>query len=127
MKIKKLWTMPANLGEYGSDLYASVGRKAVQNGTLEDSDRSMFISLCQSWQLSQMAWTDIIANGIVADGDRKTIKKAPSFTIYKASMDNYVRLCTHFGLSPLSRGDKFIITSKPTAKEKHAERFFKVV
>lgn len=127
MKIKKLWPMPKRLGKYGQSLYRSVGRKLVQNRQLDAIDRDLFISLCQAWELSQKALDEIIADGISVDGGRKVLKKHPSFTIYKVSFDNYVKLCGHFGLSPLSRGEKFITTEKPTKKEKKVERFFKTV
>jgi len=127
MKIKNLWKMPDGLGGYGIELYRRVGPKLVKNGYLDDVDYDLFIALCESYHLLRMAMVELKADGLSIDGGRGVKKKHPTFAIYRVVFDNFSKLCNHFGLSPLARGEKFVITEKTTKEGKKVERFFKAV
>ena len=125
MKIKKLWTMPDHLGEHGQAFYKRIGRELVKNRHLEGADYALFVSLCDQYDLAQLALLELHRDGISVSGGREVPKKHPAFTVYKALMENFIKLCAHFGLSPKSRGDKFVIIEKPTKEELKVERFFR--
>ena len=61
--------------------------------------------------------------GLSVDGLKGTNKKHPAFTQWKAYSDLYLKLLSHFGLSPYSRGVK--IMPKEERKENGKEKFFK--
>ena len=127
MKIKNLWNMPTDLEEYGQDIYKRIGPKLVKNGHLDDVDYDLFIALCESYHLLRMATIELKADGLSIDGGRGVKKKHPTFAIYRVVFDNFSKLCNHFGLSPMARGEKFVIFNKATREEKKVERFFKTV
>lgn len=130
MKIKNLWKAPDDLGEYGVEIYKRIGPKLVKARRLADIDFDLFVAMCGSGHLAKMALLEIERDGLSVDGGRGVKKKHPSFAIYKTAMDNFVRLSSHFGLSPMSRNEKFeVMEKKKKAKpgEKDVERFFKAV
>ena len=127
MKIKNLWAVPEDMGEYGKEFFRRIGPKLVKNKRLADEDYYSFIALCDNHHMAKTALKQIERDGITVDGGRGVLKKHPAFAIYRVTFDNFAKLCNHFGLSPMARGEKFMVAERPSKKEKSVERFFKTV
>ena len=127
MKIQKLWLCAKDLGEHGKRLWRSVGPRLVEAGSLDDLDRETFGTLCRTYHKMVVADALLEVEGLSVEGLKGTNKKHPAFTQWKAYSDLYLKLLSHFGLSPQSRGMKVRpaeeVKEKPAeeAKEKPAE------
>ena len=122
MKIKKLWATPKHLGKYGKSLWDRVGKQLVTDESLDDLDYETFETLCSNYDRMRSADDEIKKDGLTIDDGRGVKKKHPGFAIWKTSQDNYIRLLSHFGLSPQSRGRK--IEPKEQVVENGKARFF---
>jgi len=122
MKIKTLWKVPTELGVYGQAIWKRVGKQLVKDESLDDLDRETFQTLCSNYDRMRFADDEIKTDGLTIDDGRGVKKKHPAFAIWKTSQDNYVRLLSHFGLSPHSRGKKVEPKQEETIDGK--KRFF---
>ncbi|HOI95029.1 MAG TPA: phage terminase small subunit P27 family [Syntrophobacter fumaroxidans] len=122
MKIKAMWPAPKGLGNYGTDLWKRVGKSLVKSGSLDDLDRETFETLCRNYERMRLADELMTSEGLTVDGGRGVPKKHPAFSIWKTAHDNYVRLLTHFGLSPMSRGTR--VEPKEPESNDGKNRFF---
>jgi P27 family predicted phage terminase small subunit len=127
MKLKTMWRAPKDLGRWGKELWKQAGGELVKAGSLEPMDRQTFLTMCICYDRMMAADAEMREDGLSVDsGTGPGIKKKhPSFAIWKTSMDGYMRLLGHFGLSPQSRGLK--VKPKEEAKGNGKERFFKSV
>jgi P27 family predicted phage terminase small subunit len=123
MKINKLWSCPKDLGEHGRRLWRSVGPRLVESGSLDDLDRETFDTLCRTYHKMTVADINLESEGAFVDGLRGTIKKSPFLTQWKTYSDLYIKLLSHFGLSPLSRGKR--IQPMEAVQANGKDRFFK--
>ena len=123
MKIKTLWRIPDDLGEHGRVLFRRVGKALVKANALDDLDRESFETLCRDYDLMRKAQLELDRDGLtVATPNGDGLKKHPAFSIWKTAHDNYVRLCSHFGLSPMARGLK--VDTQERKQSEKARRFF---
>ena len=126
MKLKRLWRTPDNLGEYGKQHWQETGALLVSNEILFELDKGPFELLCIAYNRVREAEALMQEQGIVISGAKEgTTKQHPALAVWKGAMDVYGRLCKHFGLSPLSRGEKITIKEKPKKGVKDVNRFFK--
>jgi P27 family predicted phage terminase small subunit len=123
MKTIKLWKAPSDLGEHGKRLWKSVGPRLVESGSLDNLDRETFETLCRVYHKMTVADRLLENEGLAVDGLHDTTKKHPAFTMWKAYSDLYLKLLSHFGLSPYSRGVK--ITPREEENSDGKNRFFK--
>ena len=123
MKVTKLWPCPSSLGCHGKKLWRSVGPRLVASGSLDGLDRETFETLCRTYHKMTIADITLDEEGLSAEGLRGTTKKNPFFTQWKAYSDLYLKLLSHFGLSPQSRGIK--VRPMEEVKDNGKERFFK--
>ena len=121
MAITRLWRCPPDLGEHGKRLWESVGPRLAEAGSLEELDRETFILLCRTYHRMMMLDKLLEDEGYVVKGENKTQKKHPAFSEWKSYSDLYVKLLSHFGLSPTSRGAKI----HPKEPDNGKRRFFK--
>jgi len=122
MIIKQLWQVPNTLGEHGQVLYKRVGKELIKSESLDSLDKEAFVTLCQNYDRMISADAEIKKDGLTVDDGRGVKKKHPAFAIWKTSQDNYVRLLSHFGLSPHARGRK--IEPKKETKKNGKDQFF---
>lgn len=123
MKISRLWKIPEDLGEHGRRLWKSAGPLLVESGSLDDLDRETFTTLCRVYHKMVVADSLLEVEGLSVDGLKGTNKKHPAFSQWKAYSDLYLKLLSHFGLSPYSRGVK--IHPKEEEKKNGKSKFFK--
>jgi len=123
MKMSRLWECPPDLGDHGKRLWKNAGRLLVQAGSLDELDRETFETLCRVYHKMVVADSLLEAEGLSVEGLHGTDKKHPCFTQWKAYSDLYVKLLSHFGLSPYSRGIR--VQPKEEKKESGKARFFK--
>ena len=121
MRIKNLWRPPSGLGVHGQRLWRHVGKKLVDAGSLDDLDRETFEVLCRTYH-KMIVCDDLLEVGGLMVSGVKGDKKSPAYTQWKAYSDLYVKLLSHFGLSPYSRGMK--IQPKEEVKKDGKDRFF---
>jgi len=122
MKIKTLWKPPEGLGNHGRKMWRNVGQKLVDAGSLDGLDRETFETLCRAYHKMVVADDILEAEGLSVKSERGS-KKHPAFSQWKSYSDLYVKLLSHFGLSPYSRGVK--IQPKQEKKADGKDRFFK--
>ncbi|MEN6486353.1 MAG: phage terminase small subunit P27 family [Syntrophobacteraceae bacterium] len=122
MKIKSMWPVPKGLGHYGTELWKRVGKALVKSGSLDDLDRETFETLCRVYERMRTADDLMSTEGLTVDGGRGVPKKHPAFSVWKTSHDGYVRLLTHFGLSPMARGMR--VEPKEAESKDGKSRFF---
>lgn len=123
MKIGKIWSVPKDLGDHGKRLWRSVGPRLVEAGSLDDLDRETFETLCRTYHKMVIADIALEDEGLSVEGLRGTMKKSPFFTQWKAYSDLYIKLLSHFGLSPHSRG--MVVKPAEEVKNDGKKRFFK--
>ena len=121
MQVKNLWKPPASLGKNGRRLWSRVGQRLVDSGSLDDLDRETFETLCRAYHKMIIADDLLEAEGLSVESERGS-KKHPAFSQWKSYSDLYVKLLSHFGLSPSSRGVK--IQPKEEVKKDGKDRFF---
>ena len=124
MRVKKLWKSPSGLGKHGRKLWRNVGQRLVDSESLDELDRETFETLCRTYHKMVVADDLLEAEGLSVDSERGS-KKHPAFTQWKSYSDLYVKLLSHFGLSPQARGTK--VHPKQEVKGNGKERFFKSV
>lgn len=95
----------------------------MEAGSLDDLDRETFETLCRTYHKMVISDIALEEEGLSVEGLRGTTKKSPFFTQWKAYSDLYLKLLSHFGLSPQSRGMK--VRPAEEVKENGKERFFK--
>lgn len=118
--IKKLWSMPKNLTEYGAEFYKRVGKQLVQFEILTELDKESFTALCIAYHVMLEAQNGILEFGSVVKGSKDEIKKNPSFTNFKMAADIFHRLSKRFYLCPADReGVKIEKPEKSNGKEKY--------
>ena len=122
MIVQKLWKPPTELGKHGRKLWRNVGQRLVDSESLDELDKETFETLCRTYHKMVVADDLLEAEGLSVDSERGS-KKHPAFTQWKSYSDLYVKLLSHFGLSPYSRGVK--IQPKQEVKSDGKERFFK--
>jgi len=123
MKISRLWKVPPDLGVHGVKLWKNVGPLLVESGSLDQLDRETFESLCRVYHKFVTADLELEEAGLSVNDQRGSEKKHPAFTQWKAYSDLYIKLLSHFGLSPYSRGVK--IRPKEQEERNGKTRFFK--
>jgi P27 family predicted phage terminase small subunit len=123
MRISRLWKIPEDLGVHGQKLWRNVGPLLAEAGSLDELDRETFETLCRVYHKMVMADHLLEEEGLSTDGTRGTVKKHPAFTLWKAYSDLYLKLLSHFGLSPYSRGVK--VVPREEGKDDGKTRFFK--
>jgi P27 family predicted phage terminase small subunit len=125
MKLKSMWKVPKDLGPYGRELWRRAGRELVKAGSLEEMDKETFLTMCLCYDRMMKADKEMQDEGLSVDsGTGPGIKKKhPSFAIWKTSLDAYMKLLSHFGLSPQARGSK--VLPQQEVKENGKDRFFK--
>ncbi|MBF0232497.1 MAG: phage terminase small subunit P27 family [Desulfamplus sp.] len=117
MKIDRLWLVPPDMGEYGKALWKRIGKDLVESGSLDSLDRESFDTMCRNYDRMRVADKQMTDEGVTVDG-RDGPKKHPAFPVWKTAFDNYVKLSSHFGLTPMSRGFKVTPTEKAVSNEK---------
>lgn len=123
MKISRLWNVPQDLGKHGQKLWKSAGPLLVESGSLDDLDRETFETLCRAYHKMVVADGLLEVEGLSVEGLHGTNKKHPAFSQWKAYSDLYLKLLSHFGLSPYSRGVKII--PREEVSENGKAKFFK--
>lgn len=123
MKISRLWPVPKDLGEYGRRLWRNVGPLLAESGSLDELDRETFESLCRVYHKFKRADLELEEAGLSMNDARGSEKKPPQFTMWKAYSELYIKLLSHFGLSPSSRGMK--IRPREEEQKNGKSRFFK--
>ena len=123
--LKTMWRVPKDLGPYGRELWQRSGRELVKAGSLEEMDKEAFLTMCLCYDRMMKADQEMQEEGLSVDsGTGPGIKKKhPSFAIWKTSLDAYMKLLSHFGLSPQARGVK--VNPKSEVKKDGKDRFFK--
>lgn len=123
--MKRTWPVPSDLGPHGSKYWTRTARLLFKSGSLHELDRETFHTLCSVYDRMVAADLEMRRDGVaVESGIRKgVLKKHPAYSIWKTSMDTYIKLLAHFGLSPLSRGEK--VTPKQEEDSNGKTRFFK--
>ena len=123
MRLKTMWQVPKDLGRYGKGLWVRAGKELVKAQSLEQMDKETFLTMCICYDRMMQADQQMQKEGLSVDNGRGVKKKHPAFAIWKTSLDGYMKLLSHFGLSPQARGLK--VNPKEEEKENGKERFFK--
>lgn len=121
MKIRQLWKTPPTLGKHGRKLWTRVGQRLVDSGSLDDLDRETFETLCRTYHKMVVA-DDLLESEGLSVASERGAKKHPAFTQWKSYSDLYVKLLSHFGLSPYSRGVK--IQPREDKKDDKKAKYF---
>jgi len=106
--LKIMWKVPKDLGPYGRELWKNAGRELIKSGSLLEMDKEAFLTMCLCYERMMQSDHEMQRDGLqVESGTGPGImKKHPAFAIWKTSLDAYMKLLSHFGLSPQARGVK---------------------
>lgn len=95
--------MPRGMGRHAKWLWRTV--VAERSGILHPADAPALMAACQHWELAQLAYEQIQADGItttdMAHGNEK--RKHPSEPTYRQNMAAAISILKQFGISPAAR------------------------
>jgi P27 family predicted phage terminase small subunit len=101
--ITKMWPVPDDLGEVGKRLWEEQGPLLVKGKVLTDLDRPLFVLLCRSLDLVDLADETLSTEGITIDS-KGTVKGHPAIKLRSDGMAHVLALSARFGLTPYDRG-----------------------
>lgn len=94
---------PEHLGSHGSNLWRSLVDEAVRLGILTQLDYPVFIKLCEQWEMSRLAYDQIMEEGTTVEG-RHGEKAHPAKSVWNESTKEVRQLLGEMGFTPSARG-----------------------
>ena len=110
---------PGDLPDEAARFWRTTAPKLLKMGVLTDLDRAAFTGLCLSYAAMRQAAIDLDRIGSLVPDRGDSWKRNPAHSIYKANAELFLRFCTQFGLSPLSRQR---VDSDPAGEQDEFER-----
>ena len=100
----KMMRCPSWMPAHGMKLWRKLVPKLIQLNIVTELDRPSLEAMCLAYHLMRQAGEEIACDGLTVKAERgDTVKKHPSFSVFKTNSDIYRKFAEMFGLSPMSR------------------------
>ena len=99
----KEFPCPSWMPAFGKEFWDKIAPSLLHGGILTELDRQSFEGLALSYCLMRQAGLQLVEEGFTVKSERGTIKKHPTFSVYKANAELFLKFSEVFGLSPRAR------------------------